>query len=113
MPPDPDQTSERRQAMRFPLREPVEYRLILSKRFSIAGKGETLNVGSGGILFSAQHLLPVGGLVELVMEWPARLEGNPPLQLVAACRVLRSDHRQAAVRLERHQLRDARTQSSA
>lgn len=109
---DSDETIDRRHAMRFPLREPVVYRLILSKGFSIAGKGQTLNVGSGGILFSAQHLLPVGGLVELVMEWPARLEGALPLQLVAAGRVLRSNHRQAAVRLEKHQLRDARTPSS-
>ena len=57
MPQDSDQTIDRRQAMRFPLQEPLEYRLILSKRFSIAGKGQTLNIGSGGILFSAQHLL--------------------------------------------------------
>lgn len=99
--------------MRFPMREPVEYRLILSKRFSITGKGETLNVGSGGILLNVQHLLPVGGLVELVMQWPARLEGKAPLQLVAEGRVLRSDHRQAAVRLEKHLLQDARTPSSA
>ena len=90
------------------MREPVAYRLILSKHFSIAGKGQTLNVGSGGILFSTQHLLPVGGLVELVMEWPARVEGTLALQLKAEGRVLRSDHRQAAVRLERHQLQDAR-----
>jgi len=95
--------------MRFPLQEPVEYRLILSKRFSIAGKGQTLNVGSGGILFSTQHLLPVGAMIELVVEWPARIDGLLAMKLVVAGRVLRSDHRQAAVRLEKHQLREVRT----
>jgi len=108
MPFDAGQSTDRRHTIRFPLREPVEYRLILSKHFSITGKGQTLNVGSGGILFSTQHLLPVGGLVEVVMDWPARPEGALALQLVAAGRVLRSDHRQAAVRLDRHQLQDAR-----
>jgi len=103
MPEDPAQPIDRRRALRFPMREPVEYRLVLSKRFSIAGKGETLNIGSGGILLSTQHLLPIGGLVELEMEWPARLGDALALKLVAAGRVLRSDPHRAALRLEKHQ----------
>ena len=95
-------TRDRRQTIRFPICEAVEYRLILSRRFSITGRGYTLNVASGGILLSTQHLLPVGGLVELTIDWPALFADRLALSLVAGGRVVRSDHRQAAVRLEKH-----------
>jgi len=96
---------DRRGTGRFPLREGVRYRLLHSKSNPVSGSGHTLNIGSGGILFSTEELLPVGRSVELSVDWPAQLDGNCPLKFVAIGRVVRSEPRQAAVRIERYQFR--------
>lgn len=71
----------------------------------ITGCGTTLNIGSGGILFTTEERLPLGRTVELSVNWPARLDGICPLQFVATGRVVRSDSQRAAVRIERYEFR--------
>jgi len=93
---------ERRGTNRFPVREDVRYRLTQSRTAKITGCGTTLNIGSGGILFTTEERLPVGRTVELSVNWPARLDGVCPLQFVATGRVIRSDVQRAAVRIERY-----------
>jgi len=99
------ETTDRRQSSRFPLHEGVRYRLLNTKGEHISGSGSTLNMGSGGILFTTQDQLPVGRSVELSVDWPAQLNGNCPLKFVAFGRVLRSEPRQCAVRIERYEFR--------
>ena len=96
---------ERRGTSRFPVREDVRYRIVHSKTVCVTGSGTTLNMGSGGILFTTEEKLPVGRSVELSVNWPARLDGTCPLQFVATGRVVRSDDRQAAVRIDRYEFR--------
>ncbi|MGO9231667.1 MAG: PilZ domain-containing protein [Bryobacteraceae bacterium] len=96
---------ERRQTNRFPLRETLRYRLLNPKGDPVGGFGQTLNMGSGGILFTTEELLPVGRSVELAVDWPAQLNGNCPLKFVAVGRVVRSTQSQAAVRIERYQFK--------
>ena len=96
---------ERRGTNRFPVREDVRYRVVHSKSLGITGSGTTLNIGSGGILFTTEERLPLGRTVELSVNWPARLDGTCPLQFVAMGRVVRSEDRQAAVRIDRYEFR--------
>ncbi|HXK07713.1 MAG TPA: PilZ domain-containing protein [Verrucomicrobiae bacterium] len=96
---------ERRGTSRFPVREDVRYRVMHSKSGMISGSGTTLNIGSGGILFTTEDRLPVGRTVELSVNWPARLDGTCPLQFVATGRVVRSDQNRAAVRIERYEFK--------
>jgi len=96
---------ERRGTSRFPLREDVRYKVVHSKAHRIIGLGTTLNIGSGGILFTTEERLPVGRTVELSVNWPARLDGTCPLQFVATGRVIRADPNSAAVRIERYEFR--------
>ena len=96
---------DRRGTSRFPLREGVRYRLLNYKGDRASGYGSTLNMGSGGILFTTEDLLPVGRSVELSVDWPAQLNGNCPLKLVAVGRVIRSELGQAAVRIERYEFK--------
>src|SRR4051812_6527129 len=84
-------TSERRGTSRFPLREEVKYKVLHTKSLETSGSGQTLNIGSGGILFTTEERLPVGRMVELAVNWPARLDGTCPLKFVAVGRVVRSD----------------------
>ena len=101
----------RRRTSRFPLREDVRYRVVQSRSAKVSGCGTTLNIGSNGILFTTEDRLPVGRMVELSVNWPARLDGVCPLQFVATGRVVRSENLRAAVRIERYEFRTRSTGS--
>jgi hypothetical protein len=96
---------DRRVTSRFPVREDVRYRIVQSRTAKISGVGTTLNIGSGGILFTTEDKLPIGRMVEMSVNWPARLDGVCPLQFVATGRVIRSEGQRAAVRIERYEFR--------
>ena len=98
-------TADRRGTIRFPLREEVTYKVLNARAASISGIGKTLNIGSGGILFSTEEKLPMGRTVELAVNWPARLGGTCPLKFVAMGRVVRSEADQAVVRIERYEFK--------
>jgi hypothetical protein len=82
----------------------LRYRVI-HKSASVSGTGKTLNIGSGGVLFTTEEQLPLGRTVELSVNWPARLDGTCPLKFVAVGRVIRSEPGMAAVRIERYEFR--------
>ena len=96
---------DRRATTRFPLREEVRYKVVHSKSSKVSGSGVTLNIGSGGILFTTQDRLPIGHMVEISVNWPARLGGTCPLQFVATGKVVRSEPGQAAVKIERYEFK--------
>lgn len=93
---------DRRGTRRFPLCEEVKYRLLHSKSSKASGAGRTLNIGSGGILFTTEEKLPLGRMVELSVNWPARLDGTCALKFVAVGRVVRAESDRAAVIIERY-----------
>lgn len=96
---------DRRGTIRFPVREELKYRVLHSKATEFTGSGQTLNIGSGGILFTTEERLPMGRQVEISVNWPARLDGTCALKFVAVGRVVRSEPSQAAVRIERYEFR--------
>jgi hypothetical protein len=100
--------SERRETSRFPLCEEVKYKLVHGKVIT-TGIGKTLNIGSGGVLFTTEQRLPLGRMVEIAVNWPARLDGICPLKFVASGRVIRSEADRAAVRIERYEFRTRAT----
>jgi hypothetical protein len=96
--------AERRGTSRFPLREEVRYKLTQGKIVTM-GAGKTVNIGSGGVLFTTEQRLPLGRQVELSVNWPARLDGTCPLKFVATGRIIRAEDDYAAVRIERYEFR--------
>ena len=81
---------DRRGTTRFPVQEEVKYKVLHRKTEHASGTGHTVNICSGGILFTTQEKLPIGRMVELSVNWPARLHGTCPLKFVAIGRVIRS-----------------------
>ena len=96
--------AERRGSSRFPMREEVRYKMLHGKVVT-TGVGKTLNIGSGGVLFTTEQRLPVGRVVEISVNWPARLDGTCALKFVASGRVIRAEEDRAAVRIERYEFR--------
>jgi len=103
---------DRRVNSRFPVQEDVSYRVIHSHSDPISGTGSTLNIGSGGLLFTTHEDLEVGRTVEVAVNWPAKLGGTCPLRFVAVGRVVRSQDGRTAVRIQRYEFktRPQRTQ---
>src|SRR5215472_16680182 len=88
-------SGDRRLTSRFPLQQEVRYRLVQSKTLAAKGVGQTLDISSGGVLFTTSERLPTGRTAEIAMNWPARLNGTCALQFVARGRVIRADSKTA------------------
>jgi hypothetical protein len=101
--------SERRLTDRFPVENSLRYQLLAGEA-SRKGNGRTLNMSSGGMLFTAESRLPRGERVEVSVEWPAQLNENCALTLVALGKIVRSQGQAAAIRIERY---DFRTRAAA
>lgn len=99
--PDP---VERRATLRFPFELRVDFR-SLGKTYPVAGIGRVRNISSGGVLVAYQHEISAGTPLELNIDWPTRLDGRIPLQLVAAGTVVRCELFGFAVGLERYYFR--------
>ena len=96
---------ERRGTSRFPVQERIRYKTLHSKALEHIGSGTTLNMSSGGILFTTEEPLPAGRLVELSVSWPARLGGHCALNFVVIGRIVRSDEEAAAVRIQKYEFK--------
>jgi hypothetical protein len=98
-------TADRRETSRFPVREEVRYRVLHARGLPNSGVGKTLDIGSGGILFTTEDRLPMGHLVEVAVNWPVRLDGACPLRFVAVGKVVRSDATKAVVQIDRYEFK--------
>lgn len=96
--------SERRASGRFPIERDVKYKVV-SRRGQEAGAGKTVNMSSSGILFSTEQVLQAGRQVEISVAWPAQLNNQTPLKLVARGRVVRVEDHQAAVEIQHYEFR--------
>jgi hypothetical protein len=104
----PDQRLHRR----YPIELDVEFELLNKGRVELAGSARTLNISTGGVLFSTQHSLPAGGLIKLAINWPFLLEGVCRLKLVVRGRIVRSDGQRIAIQTKHHEFRTAGGRSS-
>jgi hypothetical protein len=96
---------DRRQDRRYPLQLEMKWKLIRRRRVLDSGKGQTLDLSSGGILFDAGRHLPEGLNVELAISWPVLLRDVAPMQLVAVGKIIRSNARHAAIQTTQHEFR--------
>jgi len=95
---------------RYAITLDVEYTLK-SKGRVLHGFGQTVNISSGGILLAVANSLPIGGLIELAVNWPYLLDGSCPLKLKIRGRIVRSDAKEIAVQIEKHEFRTAGSHS--
>lgn len=106
-------TPDRRATDRFPLENGVRYKLLEARRIAQTGQGRTLNISSGGILFTTEARLPLGQRIELAVDWPAQLNEHCGLKLVALGKIVRSSTDAAAINIEKYDFRTRATAASA
>jgi len=99
------QKTDRRSADRFPIEREVRYKVLSKKSADEAGQGRTINMSSTGILFTTDQLLLPGRRLELAISWPAQLNNQTPLKLVARGRVTRYEAGRAAIEIQQYEFR--------
>lgn len=102
--------SDRRERNRFKLRRAMRYTLLEGSKIIGSGSGCTLDISSKGAAFTTPERLRPGTAIEISVSWPALLDGNCPIRLVAGGYVVRSTPRTAACRICKFQFR---TQANA
>jgi hypothetical protein len=83
--------------------------VTLELRYSVAGRrgpvenrsGQTIDVSGSGLSFTADRPLPIGQKLDMSIDWPARLDGDVQIQLVASGVVVRTSGAVIALRIER------------
>ena len=98
-------SQERRASQRFLIECKAEYRTISRDGAEVSGWGQTVNVSSGGILLTVEHVLSVGRRMEVRVDWPVRLHDKIPLKLVLQGQVVRSATREVALSISRYEFR--------
>jgi c-di-GMP-binding flagellar brake protein YcgR len=105
----PDKTqSDRRTADRFPIEREVRYKVLNKKNSDEMGTGQTVNMSSTGVYFTTEHILLPGKRLELAISWPAQLNNQTALKLVARGRIIRYDEGRAAMEIQQYEFRTAK-----
>jgi hypothetical protein len=105
--------ADRRNNARFPCRLAVSYQALEHPFLSGEAASETLNISSKGLLFATDEALQPGQLLQVSVDWPARLENQVPLKLVAEGRIVRNVNGQAAMRIDKYEFRTRRLKSTS
>jgi hypothetical protein len=101
-----DATDDRRTSNRLPIEREVRYKVLGGRKtVKQTGMGKTVNMSSGGVLFTTETARPEGERVELAVSWPAQLNDTLPLKLVAMGRLVRTDETSAAISIERYEFK--------
>jgi CheY-like chemotaxis protein len=100
--------AERRNNARFPIPLAVSYQTLEHPILSGQGVSETLNISSKGLLFTSNEQFQAGQLVQVSLDWPARLENQIPLKLVAEGRIVRNSNGQTAMTIDKYEFRTRR-----
>jgi len=96
---------DRRKKFRFPIRREMRFKMLEGDTIVAAGGGETLDIGSGGVAFAADHSLKTGGFIELSISWPVMLNESCLMRLVVFGRVLRSVGRKCVSTVDKYEFR--------
>jgi hypothetical protein len=96
---------ERRKKVRFEMERELRFKLLENSNVVEVGAGQTLNLSSGGVAFTATRPLNIGAYVELSISWPVLLNGTCPIRLIVLGKILRSESAKMACKIERHEFR--------
>ena len=72
------------------------------------GIGQTVNMSSNGVYFTTEHMLLPGKRLELAISWPAQLNNQTALKLVARGRIIRYEEGRAAMEIQQYEFRTAK-----
>ena len=90
---------------RYPICAHVEYQLPESHGVLSSGVGRTIYLSSGSMQIETEHGLPLGGMVELAVTWPARLDNRVRLKLQIMGRTVGVEGGCTTIKIARYEFR--------
>ena len=96
---------DRRANVRFPLTLDVRYSMSHRGTRAQTGSGQTIDLSSSGLRFSARGPLVPGLKLNVAITWPVLLDGRVQLQLIVTGVVVWSSATETALKIERHDFR--------
>jgi hypothetical protein len=96
---------DRRSHRRYPVELGVHYEVFRNRETVRNGSGKTVNLSTGGVLFSANQALPSGLDVALRIDWPTGSPAVPLLELQILGRVVWSSMTVNAVTVSSYEFR--------
>ncbi len=93
---------DRRKSQRFDLRLPLRYRVSQKGTEARWNTGVTRDISKDGVVFKTRQPLPVGGHIELRIDWPAHQQSAYPVDLQITGFVVRNGNGRAAMRISSH-----------
>jgi hypothetical protein len=97
---------DRRSRQRFSFRLAVRCGRIGPRfRLDRVAVGESLNISSKGLLFTASEVFLPGQVVKAFLDWPIRLHDRVRLTFVVEGPVVRSSGNHTAIRIERYEFK--------
>jgi hypothetical protein len=97
-----DPQFERRGKRRYVLAHTIRFRLSAKRPTSRWAIGTIQDMSSSGISFRCRRPLPLGGHLELIVDWPAPLDDQRLVSLHASGFVVRSSRTKTAVSITSH-----------
>lgn len=95
---------ERRSGRRYPIRLTLLYQV--ADDLVSPAVGETLNISSQGLLFTAAETIPTDTRLRILIDWPVPSRTGDILKLSLSATVVRSSGTLAAVRVWNHKLHE-------
>jgi PilZ domain len=92
---------DRRSHRRYPVSVDIKYSLAVPSGHVQVGRGRTINLSSGGVLFEAEVAIPVNASIELSISWPGLSDPQIQLELHATGKALRVGDSKVAVKFDR------------
>jgi len=96
------ESTERRQARRYPVDLEAEYRLLDALGTWQSGRTRVVNLSTNGVWFETLQDLPRGLRIELAIRWPSP---SGLIQLYVYGQTVRSEEGGCAARILRHDFR--------
>jgi hypothetical protein len=104
---------DRRVAARFPIEREISYKLLIRQGGNEEGTGKSINISSGGILFTTDCHLQPGIGIEVTISWPVLMDAEVSLRLVTRGQVVRSADGRVAMKIYRYEFRNAQADASS
>jgi hypothetical protein len=90
---------------RYPVEFDLRYKLLHGSQVTGRGLGRTREFCDGTVSFSVDRTLRPGADLELSLDWPLRIDGVCPLQLIVFGRVVRSREDSSTLKIMRYEFR--------
>ena len=96
---------ERRASARFALTLEARYAISGSRAPVETGSGQTIDLSSSGLSFTADRPLETGQKLDVSIDWPVPLDGGVKLQLIVSGVVVRTAGTATALQIRRHEFK--------